>query len=508
MTWQAGLRLLDPAEPGSGQPPVWILGIANVDEQKLLYMTVIEEDPGPAVVWREVLAAFRQPLESAPHRPAKLVVPRADFLRAWQASLAEIGVACVLEDDPQPIGELLGGMAELIKLQQLPQLPSDIDPSEFPQTEEVWQADFFHSPTFISNDEVGVERPWVAIVMDKRSGFVLSNEMLRGEPTPEALWDHVVRSMAHPGQRAPSRPAAVEVSDSDGYDFLKPQLARLGVDCLLSDELAELHGFCRRLAASYGGPGKCALADGPRVTVAQMESFYHAAARYFQQAPWKHVRGEIPIAIRSRGLGAGTRYAVVLGRTGVTLGLMLLETWDDLQDMLRGVRSCEDMPGLSVIFDEITILAPADLYLVERNGWPVPTPEAYPAVLRFEPGRPPQSPSGADLEYIESCLQIVPDFVRRGWTRKRMKSKPTANASSCGCPGTCHAADPAGGGSGWRQGGGRGGRQDGGVESVRMRNGGRGRGGRGDLVGVRQRWVRRDDMRTRVSYEVCHGGRG
>ncbi len=148
--------------------------------------------------------------------------------------------------------------------------------------------------------------------------------------------------------------------------------------------------------------------------MAQMESFYHAAARYFQQAPWKHVRGEIPIAIRSRGLGFGTRYAVVLGRTGVTLGLILLETWEDVQDMLVGERSCEEMPGLAVIFDEITILAPADLYLVERNGWPVSTPEAYPAVLRFEPGRPPQSPSAEDLEYIESCLQTVPDFVRRG----------------------------------------------------------------------------------------------
>ncbi len=33
---------------------------------------------------------------------------------------------------------------------------------------------------------------------------------------------------------------------------------------------------------------------------------------------------------------------------------------------------------------------------------------------RFEAGRQPQSPSGEDLEYIESRLQIIPDFVRRG----------------------------------------------------------------------------------------------
>jgi hypothetical protein len=413
VTWQVGLRLLDEAEPGSAEPPVWILGIANVDEQKLLYMTVIEEEPVPAVVWREILSAFRQPLDGTPHRPAKLAVPRADLVQAWRSTLAEIAVTCVFENKPQPIGDLLGGMAELVKLHELPHLPSDVDPSEFPQTGDVWQADFFHAPTFISNEQIGVERPWFAIVLDKRSRFVLSNEMLSGEPTPEALWDHLVRSMAHPAPRDPMRPSVVEVSDSDGYDFLKPQLDRLGVACVLSDELPELHDFCRKLAASYGGPEKCALADGPRVTMGQMESFYYAAARYFEQAPWKHVAGEIPIAIRCRGLDVGTRYAIVLGRTGVTLGLVLTNTWDDVRDLICGVRGSDAMSGFSVIFDEVTILAPVDLYLVERNGWPIPAPEAYPAVLRFVPGRQPQSPSAEDLEYLESCLQAIPDFVRR-----------------------------------------------------------------------------------------------
>ena len=53
VTWQVGLRLLDEDEPMSGKVPVWILGIVNVDEQKLMYMTVIEEEPTPAAVWRD-----------------------------------------------------------------------------------------------------------------------------------------------------------------------------------------------------------------------------------------------------------------------------------------------------------------------------------------------------------------------------------------------------------------------------------------------------------------------
>ena len=60
VTWQVGLRLLDEDEPMSGEMPVWILGIVNVDEQKLLYMTVIEEEPTPAAVWGEIVSAFRR----------------------------------------------------------------------------------------------------------------------------------------------------------------------------------------------------------------------------------------------------------------------------------------------------------------------------------------------------------------------------------------------------------------------------------------------------------------
>lgn len=411
VAWQLGVRLVD--DDASSSARVWVLAIADIDEQKLLYMTVLEQEPTPESVWPEVVSAFRSPLEGRPHRPARLEVPRDDFCRAWQAMLAQVAVQCVRVDGPQPIDQLLAGLAVAAHAQRLPALAADVDSRDFPQTDEVWQADFFHMPTMISNEEVGVERPWAVVVVDRRSEFVLSNELFHGEPTAEVMWEYVVRTMAHPGPREPLRPSLVEVSDSDCYDFLKPQLAELGVGCVLRDELPELDAFCRTLAGSLGGPDKCALVDGRGVTREQMESFYHAAASYFERAPWRHVPGEIPIEIRCRGLAAGTRYAIVLGRTGVTLGLAIFDTRDDVVAMLHGLKSWEDLSGFSVIFDEMAVMAPADLHLVERNGWPIATPEAYPVALRLEPGRPPQSPTSADLDYLESCLRIIPDFVTR-----------------------------------------------------------------------------------------------
>ena len=416
--WQIGLRLLDQEEPTSHENRAWILGVVNLDDQKMLYMTVLEEEPTAEAVWQEVIAAFLQPMEGKPHRPARLEVPRAEFCRAWEPRLGEISVKCVFQRDPQPITEMLGGMANLLREQRLPPLPKNLDPREFPQTDAVWQADLFHMPTMISNEEVGVEQPWAAIVVDKQSHFVLSNEMSLGEPTLEFLWEHILRTMTHPGLLDPMRPSKIELSDSDGYDFMKPKLRELGVACVLLDELPELQNFCLALVSSYGRYEKCALADGADVTRDQMESFYYAAARYFEQAPWKHVLGEFPIEIRCRGLSTGTLYAIVLGRTGVTLGLALYRDWDDVLATLRGLGDPDEMSGFAVIFDEIAIMSPADLYLVERNGWPIRTPEAYPVIMRREPGQQPQSPSSEDLDYLESCLGIVPDFVTCGLEAK------------------------------------------------------------------------------------------
>ncbi|MHB1033579.1 MAG: hypothetical protein ACYC35_06555 [Pirellulales bacterium] len=93
------------------------------------------------------------------------------------------------------------------------------------------------------------------------------------------------------------------------------------------------------------------------------------------------------------------------------MGLAIYRDWDEVVALLRGLKGGDEVSGLSVVFDEAAIMAPADLYLVERNGWPILTPEAYPAVMRLEPGRQAQPPRSEELECIETCLRVIPDFV-------------------------------------------------------------------------------------------------
>ena len=405
-SWQVGLRKLVPDR--TGDDPCWVLGVADVNGEKMRCMTVIEGDPTPYAVWREMLTAFLQPMESKPQRPRRLEVPRSEYRRAWRRLLDELDIECRVTYNPQPVGQLLEGMADLVAAQRLPRLADDFDACDLPPGDATWQIDFFHQPMMITNEDVGVQRPWSVLVMDKASGCVLCSEMIPGEPAAERLWEYAARVML----KVSGRPRRIEVSDSDGYDFLRPRLAAADVKCVLLDELPELHSFCQQMASSFGGPEKCALADGQDVDRDGMESFYYAAARYFHQAPWKHVPGEIPIEIEVAGFG--TRYATVLGRTGVTLGLAVHESRQDAADMISGRASWAELSGFAVIFEEESVLAPADLYLVERHGWPIASPEAYPAVMRFRPGYEPGSPTADELEFLAACLDCLPDFVAGG----------------------------------------------------------------------------------------------
>jgi hypothetical protein len=218
--------------------------------------------------------------------------------------------------------------------------------------------------------------------------------------------------MARPLGKSAQRPRLVELSDSDCYDYVRPRLEAAGIACQLADELSEFNDFCLRLARSFDGSEKCALADGRGVTRAHMESFYEAADYYFKQAPWRRVPGEVPIEIRCDDLTMGTRYAIVLGRTGVQLGLCIYDDWEVTLEMLSGYATPDDNRALAVCYDEPEIMSAVDLQLIDRLGWPIATPEAWPAVMRLQSGHIPRSANVEELVFLDACLRAIPDFLK------------------------------------------------------------------------------------------------
>ena len=325
--------------------------------------------------------------------------------------LSKIGVRCRYENDPQPVGQLLEAMGQVIEQHEQPPA-EDLDICEFPQSDAVWQADFIRSPAWVMNEQEGSYRPWSVLVLDKSRSIVLSTSHTPGDPAPEMLLESLVHTMARPGGESEQRPRLVEVSDSDCYDHLRPRLEAAGVACRLVDELSELNDFCLGLARSFDGSGKCALADGRGVTRAHMESFYEAANYYFREAPWRRVPGEVPIEIRCDDPAMGTRFGIVLGRTGVQLGLCIYDDWEMTRAMLSGHATADQNRALAVCYDEAQIMSAVDLQLIDRLGWPIATPEAWPAVMRLVPHHLPRSATAEELVFLDACLRAIPDFIK------------------------------------------------------------------------------------------------
>jgi hypothetical protein len=162
-------------------------------------------------------------------------------------------------------------------------------------------------------------------------------------------------------------------------------------------------------------PGASGVND---VTPEQVRDYYRAAARFYRQTPWRSLKPGETIRVKCEQVG-GPRYALVLGRKGKLKGLMLC---DDLESRLLldhpDYESVADrLRGITLHFvgrDEISL---SDLERAGRYGFEVNGPRAYPAVFRMEPSRQFRSPDSRELDLLEACLWVIPDFVERARDR-------------------------------------------------------------------------------------------
>jgi hypothetical protein len=84
--------------------------------------------------------------------------------------------------------------------------------------------------------------------------------------------------------------------------------------------------------------------------------------------------------------------------------------------MINGDASEEEnargMSAISLMFSEAFEMPVRDVDAAEKHGWPVAGPEAYPLVIRINPGLATRPPLAWELELLEGCLRTIPDFLK------------------------------------------------------------------------------------------------
>jgi hypothetical protein len=291
-----------------------------------------------------------------------------------------------------------------------------------PQEDDVWQADFRQTPTWI---RIGGEkiRPWMVLVTSRSSGLVLAHQMLEETPSAALLWDTLVQAMQNPAAGEPHRPSELQVRTDERWEALRPHVEEIGVEFVVTEELDQVEGVLKELHEQIGGKPQPGLLDMPGVTPEQVAGFYEAAAFFFRQAPWKKIGYEAAMKVECDQFQSGPWYAVLMGQSGLTLGLALYE---DLQTLRRMWADGDDEDNArrsvatTVTFGEEWDIAVADLEAVQRYGWQVARPDAYPEVFHKERGLSMRPPLAWELELLEGCLRAIPDFVSR-----RQQDDPT-----------------------------------------------------------------------------------
>jgi tetratricopeptide (TPR) repeat protein len=331
------------------------------------------------------------------------------FLAGWRSTLGAVAWVRQVEksrrpqkEEPQPRGPL--GLVKNWLQKRLP------------QEDDVWQAVSRPLTDWIilAGEKA---RPWLTLVLSLGNDLLLASDVSVERPSAKHVWDVLVRAMQGPKAGAPHRPTELQVQADERWETLRPHLEEVGVRLVVADELGPMDAVFPDLVERIAGKPRPGLLDVAGVKPEQVARFYEAAAHYFSQAPWRRVGYEAAIQVECARFQSGPWYAVIIGQSGLTLGLAMYEELGMIRRMWSRPtdddENARQTVGMSVIFGEHTDIPVADLEAGQRYGWKVARPDAYPLVFHKDRGRTMRPPLAWELELLEVCLRAIPGFVDR-----------------------------------------------------------------------------------------------
>jgi tetratricopeptide (TPR) repeat protein len=285
-----------------------------------------------------------------------------------------------------------------------------------PQAYDIWQAGFRQLLAWIEAEGKRVV-PWVILVASRESDRLLATKILTEKPTSDVLWDVLAGAMQDSGDEQPRRPTRIEVQPDDRWDELEPHLDELGIELQECETLEFFDDLFEDLSRHVVGDEMPGLLDTPRVTPEIIADFFEAAAAFYRRAPWRSLGYERAIKVECERFQSGPWYAIVMGQSGVTLGLALYEDLRLLRTLWTGTspdaENARRSVALVVTYDHEVDVHPKHLDEAKRHRWEIANPEAYPTVGRKERGMVMRPPLAWELVLLEGCLRAMPEFLSR-----------------------------------------------------------------------------------------------
>jgi len=302
-----------------------------------------------------------------------------------------------------------------------PEPPSIEKVQALGQTDEVWGVIARRARMWRDPDDAPPYRPYMVLVGPAGSRQVLRSEIFEAPPGAEDVEATLLHAMRHPAlfTGRPRRPAIVESDDEALVAALTPRLARVGVRCRYRAALLELDRSRADLERGMVGAPIPGLLSVPGVTEPRARRLFALAAEYYERAPWRYLGDMLPIEIRYPP-DAAPRFGVVMGAAGEVFGLSVTDTEADLALMFARRSGPPPFARISwtvLIFEVPRAMTFDDLDDLERYGWEVAGPEAYPMFGRTDRRGRLVPPRPDDVSWYEAALAALVEVLPAGSAR-------------------------------------------------------------------------------------------
>jgi tetratricopeptide (TPR) repeat protein len=402
---------------------VWCFQVASARDERPIAIDVLDDRPLPDDLWGTLTDAMRRPTLGDPRRPATLVVRPGVLPKTWRRKLEQIGIRQVVREELGTIERISRDVDARIAAAEADREADGADPAaataailaacvDLPrETGDVWEAVVRRSPAWVTG-EGQPYLPWLAIVASGPGEALLGADMTRERPDAAA----VVRLVGRAMQKTGVRPERVDVTTADLADAMREAFTAIDVPVKQSASLPAVDRLVMSLAESMTPPEAVApLCGVPGITVEIGRAFYAAAAAFHRDRTWRRLPSDAAITVNVPGEGGAENrlvHAVVMGQSGMVQGIAVYEDDVALEVARSGdLEQAAGGTGLSVMFGEAFEIPAVDYDWIERNGFDVAGPEAWPMPARLNPGMNLRPPLVWELELLSGCLRDVAAFI-------------------------------------------------------------------------------------------------
>ena len=372
---------------------------------KLLQTAMKANQHVPAFLLGKEQLPEEKPPYYSPGQESEAIMYAGIFLRNWRATSGAITWLRQSTRKKEPQAQPKEPLS-LIKKWLVKNLP---------HAQDIWQADFRQVSDWIV---IGGEkvRTWTILVTSRTNDLVLGHTILEDAPSANHLWNGLLQAMQNPVVGEPHRPIQLQVRTDERWANLKPHVEEIGIELVENPTLDQMDVVFADMHRHLIGKPRTGMLEMPGVTPEQVAGFFDAGADFYRSAPWKTVGDDATLKIECAKFDSGPWYGVIMGQAGMTLGLVLYEDLRVVRKTQQGNLSDEDHASKAVVlpvtFGEQTEVAVKDLEAMERHGWKVAGPEAYPCTFKKERGMSIRPPLAWELELLEGCLRAIPEFVK------------------------------------------------------------------------------------------------